>query len=139
MYASKGAPTIEDFCQLLYEEAVDEGVRPAVLYAQVMHETGWLQYGGDVKADQCNFGGIGATGNGAPGNVFPDVRTGLRAQVQHLKAYGSTEPLKNECVDPRFKYVQRGVAPYVADLAGRWAMDKQYGISLNKIIDRVSD
>ena len=138
VYAGKGAPTIESFCQLLYDEAVYEGVRPEVLYAQVMHETGWLQFGGDVKPDQCNFGGLGATGNGNPGNVFPSVAVGLRAQVQHLKAYGSTEPLKGECVDVRFKYVTRGCAPYVADLAGKWASDKQYGIKLSKIIDRIS-
>ena len=137
VYASKGAPTVRDFCQLIYDEAVHEGVRPAVLYAQVMHETGWLQFGGDVSPEQCNFGGLGATGGGNPGNQFPDVRTGLRAQVQHLKAYGSTEPLKNPCVDERFKYVQRGVAPYVADLAGKWAMDTQYGVKLNKIIDKL--
>ena len=137
VYATKGAPTIESFCRTLYNEAVYEGVAPEVLYAQAMLETGLLQFGGDVKAEQCNFGGLGATGNGNPGNVFPDVATGLRAQVQHLKAYGSKEPLKGECVDVRFGYVNRGCAPYVADLAGKWASDKKYGIKLNQIIDRV--
>lgn len=137
VYAAKGAPTIESFCRTLYNEAVYEGVAPEVLYAQAMLETGLLQFGGDVKAEQCNFGGLGATGNGNPGNVFPDVATGLRAQVQHLKAYGSKEPLKGECVDVRFGYVNRGCAPYVADLAGKWASDKKYGIKLNQIIDRV--
>ena len=137
VYAAKGAPTIESFCQTLYSEAVYEGVAPEVMYAQVMLETGLLQFGGDVKAEQCNFGGLGATGNGNPGNVFPDVATGLRAQVQHLKAYGSKDSLKGKCVDVRFKYVTRGCAPYVADLAGKWASDKQYGIKLNRIIDRV--
>ena len=137
VYAAKGAPTIESFCRTLYNEAVYEGVAPEVLYAQAMLETGLLQFGGDVKAEQCNFGGLGATGNGNPGNVFPDVAIGLRAQVQHLKAYGSKEPLKGECVDVRFGYVNRGCAPYVADLAGKWASDKKYGIKLNQIIDRV--
>ncbi|MDE6588937.1 MAG: hypothetical protein K2K53_01045, partial [Oscillospiraceae bacterium] len=38
---------------------------------------------------------------------------GIRAQVQHLKAYASIEPLKGECIDPRFKYVARGCAEVV--------------------------
>ncbi len=130
VYASRGAATLRDFCTLIYEEAKVEGVRAEVLFAQVMHETGWLQFGGDVKAEQCNFGGLGATGGGAAGATFPDVRTGLRAQVQHLKAYGSTLPLVNVCVDPRFKYVTRGCAPLVEDLGGKWAVGSQYGITL---------
>ena len=139
VYAAKGARTINEFCQVLYDEAVAEGVRPAVLYAQVMLETGWLQFkGSSVKPEQCNFGGIGATDKNPKPATFPDVRTGLRAQVQHLKAYGSKEPLKSPCVDPRFHLVTRGVAPYVADLAGRWASDEEYGIKLNKLIDRVA-
>ncbi|MEF2671489.1 glucosaminidase domain-containing protein, partial [Adlercreutzia sp.] len=139
VYTAKGAPTIESFCKILYEEATAEGVRPAVLYAQVMLETGWLQFkGSSVKPEQCNFGGIGATDKDPKPATFADVRTGLRVQVQHLKAYGSTEALKNPCVDPRFHLVKRGVAPYVADLAGRWASDKEYGIKLNKLIDRVA-
>ncbi|TGY74503.1 N-acetylmuramoyl-L-alanine amidase, partial [Enterorhabdus sp. NM05_H27] len=134
VYASKGAATLQQFCGLIYDEAVSEGVRPEVLYSQVMHETGYLQFGGDVKAEQCNFGGLGATGNGVRGEVFPDVRTGLRAQAQHLKAYGSTAALNNPCVDSRFQYVKRGCAPYVANLSGTWAADRQYGKKLLAIL-----
>ena len=134
VYASKGAATLQQFCGFIYDEAVSEGVRPEVLYSQVMHETGYLQFGGDVKAEQCNFGGLGATGNGVRGEVFPDVRTGLRAQAQHLKAYGSTAALNNPCVDSRFQYVKRGCAPYVANLSGTWAADRQYGKKLLAIL-----
>ncbi|WP_172136047.1 N-acetylmuramoyl-L-alanine amidase [Adlercreutzia sp. ZJ473] len=121
VYASKGASSIEQYCKILCEEAQAEGVRAEVLFCQAMKETGWLQFGGDVKAGQCNFGGLGATG-GVKGATFPDVRTGLRAQVQHLKAYASTAPLKNACVDPRFGLVKRGSAPEVTDLNGKWAV-----------------
>ena len=100
LYAFKGAATIDDFCQIVQEEAAAEGVRADVLFAQAMHETGWLQFGGSVSPDQCNFGGLGAVSSTVGGASFPDVRTGLRAQVQHLKAYASTDPLNNECVDP---------------------------------------
>ena len=88
-----GAPNIVTFCEMIYDEAVFENVRPEILYAQIMLETGYLQYGGDVEINQFNFGGLGATGNGAKGDSFIDVRTGIKAQVQHLKAYASAEPL----------------------------------------------
>ncbi len=122
VYADAGAPTIEDFVDLCIEEASAEGVRPEVLFSQIVHETGWLQFGGQVSPEQCNFGGLGATNDGAAGATFPDVRTGLRAQVQHLKAYASTDDLENEAVDPRFDLVSRGCAPTVYDLGGRWAV-----------------
>ena len=138
IYASKGASSIEDYCQLVLEEANAEGVKAEILFAQAMLETGWLQFGGSVKASQCNFGGIGAVNATAGGASFDDVRTGLRAQVQHLKAYASTEPLKNACVDPRFEKVERGVAPCVEDLNGRWAVPGDgYGQLVSSLAARV--
>ena len=138
VYKNKGAATVKEFCKILYEEAVSEGVCPEVLYAQVMKETGYLKFGNLVKADQCNFGGIGATGHGHPGYTFANVKEGLRAQVQHLKAYASTEPLNNPCVDPRFRFVSRGCAPKTTDLNGRWAVPGTgYGESLNAIVKAV--
>ena len=119
-----------EFANIYIEECKTEGVRPEVAFAQMCLETGYLQYGGDVKREQFNFAGIGATG-GVPGNSFADVRTGIRAQVQHLKAYASKEGLVNECVDPRYQYVNKGCAPTVGDLAGKWATDVNYG---NKLV-----
>ncbi len=137
IYSDYGAPTLEDFCQIVYEEAKAEGVKAEVVFAQVCKETGFLRFGGDVEPEQCNFAGIGATGGGAQGASFEDVRTGIRAQVQHLKAYASDEPLNNECVDPRFTYVKRCAAIYVEWLGiqenptgAGWAAGKNYGYSL---------
>ena len=131
-----GASTIGDFCGILYEEAVAEGVRPDVVFAQSMVETGWLQFGGDVSIEQFNFAGLGATGGGEPGNSFADVRTGLRAQVQHLKAYATTATLNQTCVDVRYSYVKKGCAPTVQSLGGKWAVPgTYYGDSLMKIIN----
>ena len=137
------APNAATFCQMIYEESNAEGVRAEVIFAQIMNETGWLQFGGDVSINQFNFGGIGATGNGVPGNSFKDVRTGIRAQVQHLKAYASTEPLKNTCVDPRFNYVSRGCAKFVEWLGigdnptGQgWCAGSGYGAKLKDIMKR---
>ena len=134
IYSGKGAASIEDFAQTVAEEAAAEGVRAEVVFCQAMHETGWLQFGGDVKAEQCNFAGLGATG-GVAGATFPDVRTGIRAQVQHLKAYASTESLVNDCVDPRFDLVERGCAPYLSGLSGRWAVGDSYGQKIASMVD----
>ena len=133
VYKSKGAATINDFCTTLLKEAKAEGVRAEVVYAQTMLETNYLRFGGDVSVGQCNFAGIGATG-GVPGNSFKNVEEGLRAQVQHLKAYASTESLNQACVDPRFNLVERGCAPTISGLSGKWATSSAYGDSLKQIL-----
>ena len=136
--AAGGAPSIDDFATIVCEEAEAEGVRADVVFCQAMLETGWLEYGGDVSAQQYNFAGIGATGGGIAGASFPDVRTGIRAQVQHLKAYASTAALNQECVDPRFHLVTRGVAPTLPDLDGRWAVPGEgYGESILGLIGQM--
>lgn len=131
--AKGGASTIERFAQIFYEEANAEGVKAEVAFTQCMKETGFLKYGGDVLPNQYNFAGIGATG-AVHGASFKDVRTGIRAQIQHLKAYASTSPLNNACVDPRFNLVTRNTAPYVEWLGIQenpngygWATAKNYG------------
>lgn len=134
--AKGGARTIERFAQIFYEEANAEGVKAEVAFTQCMKETGFLKYGGDVLPNQYNFAGIGATG-AVHGASFKDVRTGIRAQIQHLKAYASTSPLNNACVDPRFNLVTRNTAPYVEWLGIKenpngygWATAKNYGYDI---------
>lgn len=133
------APTIDDFCRIYVEECAAENVRVEVAFTQAMKETGYLRFGGAVDIAAFNFAGIGSV-DSSPGsyNWFVDVRTGIRAQVQHLKAYASTEPLNNPCVDPRFHLVTRGIAPYVEDLGGRWASGSDYGYSIrNDYMERL--
>ena len=139
-----GAATIRDFCQIYYEEAVAEGIKAEVAFVQAMKETGWLQFTGVVKAEQYNFAGMGATGNSVSGESFKDVREGVRAQIQHLKAYGSTKSLNQTCVDNRFKYVERGSAIYVEWLSipnnpkkKGWAAAKGYGVDIVKMIQKL--
>ena len=132
-----GAATIREFCEIIYEEATDENVKPEVVFGQAMKETGYLQFGGDVQIEQFNFAGLGATGNGVHGNSFANIREGIRAQVQHLKAYASKDSLNHDCVDVRFGYVNRRSAPYVEWLGIKenpnkagWAASSEYGIDL---------
>ena len=121
------------------EEAALEGVNYDIAFVQMCIETGYLRYGGDVKPEQYNFAGLGAVGGGEPGLSFPDPRTGVRAQIQHLKAYGSEEPLNGELVNPRFRYVRRGAAPTYEGLAGTWAADKQYAVKITSVLQRLYD
>lgn len=141
-----GADSIETFCQLYYDEATAEGVRPEVAFAQTMKETGFLQYGGDASIEQYNFAGLGTTGNGVPGNSYPDVQTGIRAQIQHLKAYATTDSLNQECVDDRYAYVKKGSAPYVQWLGQQenpeglgWATGDNYGYDIVGMIEDMMD
>ncbi len=109
------------------QESSKEGVNSDVAFCQMCLETNFLRYGNQVKPGQNNFAGIGATDNGASGAVFKTVRLGVRAQVQHLKAYASNASLRMKLVDPRFKYVKRGSAVYVSQLGnGKWASDPDY-------------
>ena len=139
--------SLEQLAEMFIEEGEAEGVRGDVAFAQSLHETGYFKFGGIVLPTQNNYAGIGALNGNATGQAasFPDPRTGVRAQIQHLKAYASTEALVNECVDPRFSLVARGVAPYVEWLGaadnpqGRgWAVPGAgYGANVVKLLDQI--
>jgi Mannosyl-glycoprotein endo-beta-N-acetylglucosaminidase len=124
--------------EIYVEEARIEGVNHDVAFAQMCHETHYLRFDGDVRRSQNNFAGIGATGGGAPGNSFASVRTGVRAQIQHLKAYASRKRLKRPLVDPRFARVMRGSAPYVENLTGKWAADPHYDTKIIEILQSLA-
>ena len=152
-YHSGGVNSLEEFCKIYCEEAQSENIRVEVAFAQAMHETGWLQFEGQVKIGQFNFAGLGATDGGASGADFSKygtegVRMGIRAQIQHLKAYASDtiteKTLANLCVDERFKYVTKGCAKYVEWLGQKenpqglgWATAEGYGNKIRDQIDRL--
>ena len=143
IYAEKGAATGTDFVNQLWQAAIDEGVRPELLYAQVMIETGNLRFGGAVLPEQCNFGGMGATGKGARGLSFDTVLKGLRAQALHLRAYAGYEPLtvdpsEAQDVDPRYSAgILAKKANIIRKLAGTWATDKNYAVKLVRVMNEL--
>ncbi len=118
-------------------------------FYQMLLETNYLKFRrgdgspGDVKPKQNNFAGIGATGGGVPGDSYPDVSTGVLAQMQHLVAY-SGEFVDNP-VAPRTREVQDGViaqskrlgrAVRFGDLTRRWAADSNYARSIVSVAER---
>jgi len=118
-------------------------VRWDYAFFQMAVETNFLTYRkgnggwGDVNLKQNNFAGLGTTGGGVPGDSYPDVNTGVLAQIQHLVVY-SGERI-DEPVGARTKLKQddilatmaskKGRATF-ADLARRWAADRHYGASI---------
>jgi hypothetical protein len=114
-----------DLPKIYREEGTAEGVDYDIAFCQMCVETDFLRFPGLVQPSQNNFAGLA---DGA-GNLasFDSARIGVRAQIQHLKAYASTEPLARDKVDPRFGFVKRGIAPLVDQLSNLWAADALYG------------
>lgn len=130
---------------LYLSEGEAENIRGDIAFAQSCVETGNFTFSGSaVKLSQNNFCGMGVTKRGEMGNSFATPQLGIRAQIQHLKAYANTAKLKQDCVDPRFKYVSRGCAPYVEHLGipenpkGKgWAAGAGYGRKILDVLNAV--
>jgi len=128
---------VEKLVKIYIEEATREGVNHDVAFVQMCHETDFLKYTGVVHPDQKNFCGLGTVNDDTPGEYFETVEKGIRAHIQHLKAYASKQELKHELVDNRFYFVQRGIAPVVEELTGRWAADPDYDRKIKKLFKRL--
>lgn len=129
--------TFPDLPKLYREEAATEGVNHDIAFCQMCVETDFLRFGGELLPEQNNFGGLGDVGGSADSASFPSARIGVRAHVQHLKAYASTAPLVHPVEDPRFDFVARGVAPLVGMLGGRWTADPEYGNQILALVRRL--
>ena len=138
----KVAQSVLDMVPLYLSEGSMEGVRGDIAFAQSCLETGNFTFSGSaVTLPQNNFCGMGVTSNGVKGDSFDTPQLGIRAQMQHLKAYASTDALKNACIDPRFKYVTRGCVGYVEWLGQKenpdgkgWAAGAGYGEKILSIL-----
>ena len=122
------------------QEAKTEGINSDVAFVQMCLETGFLKFGNLVKSDWHNYCGLGAINSSKPGEKFPDQQTGVRAHIQHLQAYATTEDvkLKKTLVDPRYNWVHKTKLAYsVFDLAGTWAADKNYGTKLDALLAKL--
>jgi hypothetical protein len=131
---------VETLARYFVEEGAMEGVTGDVAFVQGVIETGWFRFSGSVAAWKNNIAGIGAVdGNPGAAAAFPDARTGVRAQIQHLRAYAdpgadtcTAPPLHSPCVDPRFHLVvPKGRAPLWNQLGnGNWATAPAYGTDI---------
>lgn len=139
------AQSVINMIPLYLSEGKAEGIRGDLAFAQSCLETGNFTFKGSaVTLSQNNFCGMGVLSNGMKGNSFPTPWAGIRAQIQHLKAYANKEPLINPRNDPRFKYVDRGCAPYVEILGIQenpnrkgWSAGANYGGQILDILSRI--
>ena len=137
------AQSVIDMLPYYISEGKAEGVRGDIAFAQSCLETGNFRFEDTaVTLAQNNFCGMGVTSKGKTGNSFDTPQLGIRAQIQHLKAYASTEALVNACIDPRYRYVTKGSAEYVEWLGQKenpngkgWATGKGYGDKIIRILN----
>lgn len=141
------AQAVIDMIPLYLIEGKTEGVRGDIAFAQSCLETGNFTFEGSaVTLEQNNFCGMGVTSRGKKGCSFETPLIGIRAQIQHLKAYASESELVNECVDSRFRYVTRGCAAFVEWLGKKenpdgkgWATGKGYGGKILTILESIAE
>lgn len=137
--------SVLDMIPLYLSEGIAEGVRGDIAFAQSCLETGNFAFVDTaVTLDQNNFCGMGVTQRGMKGISFDTPKDGIRAQIQHLKAYATVDPLAGACVDPRYKWVNKGCAPYVEWLGRKenpdgkgWAAGSGYGEKILRILESI--
>jgi Mannosyl-glycoprotein endo-beta-N-acetylglucosaminidase len=131
----RASVTVETLAAVYVDEGGREGVRGDIAFVQGVLETGWFGFSGSVTPAHNNFAGIGATDAGGAPARFPNATIGVRAQIQHLRAYAdrtatrcTSPPLHAGCVDPRFHLVSpKGKAPTWNVMGnGNWASDPSY-------------
>jgi hypothetical protein len=128
-HALTNFPNLPD---IYIEEAIAEGVNHDLAFAQMCLETRFLDFGGAILPEFNNFASLGD--RQTKWANFTDVRIGVRAHIQQLKAYASTELLTQACVAPRFELVRRGIAPTMRQLTGRWSADGLYTIKVAAVL-----
>lgn len=131
---------IYDFAYLYIDEAEAEGINSDIAFAQMCLETGFLRFGGLVQPEWHNYCGLGAISPEEPGCIFETEQLGVRAHIQHIQAYATTEdvPLNNELVDPRYSWVHKTKLAFtVGDLARSWAADPDYATKFDNLLTRM--
>ncbi|MBW4443331.1 MAG: N-acetylmuramoyl-L-alanine amidase [Plectolyngbya sp. WJT66-NPBG17] len=112
--------------ELYLEEASIEGVNPDIAFTQALIETNFFRFGGKIQPSRNNFAALSEVGSVSESAVFPNVRTGVRAHIQLLKAYASMEPFAQAIVTPRFRFIARGIAPRIEQLERYYSDDPFY-------------
>lgn len=139
------AVSVDELAWLFVSEGAAEGVRGDIAFAQSVLETGYFTFPehGQVRPSDHNYAGIGAVDGGNNPARFSSPREGVRAQVQHLRAYADPNVtranLAHPCMDPRFDLVQpKGRARYWESLGGgNWATDPAYASKIMQLWSQI--
>ena len=126
---------------LYISEANAEGVNYEIAFAQMCYHTKYLSFNGTfVPANSNNFFGLTTFNNYKKAYVFDSYQEGIRAHIQHLKGYATTEPLNKVCVDPRYYKIEEeygwGSSPTINGLSNKWA-GANYANNIKNILVRM--
>jgi hypothetical protein len=78
---------IEVIAEATVRRSREFGFRTSIVAAQMLHETGFFRFGGQVRPEQNNYAGIGADNTGAAGASFPSEDDGVLAVACHMALY----------------------------------------------------
>jgi hypothetical protein len=124
------------------------GVRWDYAFYQMVLETGALSYWrgnrhGDVRPEQNNFAGLGATGGGEHGESFKDIESGVRAHMEHVLLYAG-HPVARPVAERTRKVHEWGIlnawqqsfrrSITYADLAAKWAPGNRHYVSMMQTV-----
>ena len=117
------------------------GIRGDVALCQSVLETGWFWKNDtvfDVKPSQQNFGGLGATGSGVPGDSFATPELGIEAQIQSLALRSDGKIAIDKALSAYDRKVYSTITGYHhtmwKQLAGTWAADANYWAQIQKLM-----
>lgn len=121
----------DDIAMLYMRHGEPMGLRWDFAFFQMLVETGFLRFNGDVKWTQNNFAGLGATGGGVRGEAFQSVSDGVKAHLEHLKMYSGsyvenptaerTRKIQEWKVLASWQKKFKNRAMTFKDMAGKWA------------------
>ncbi|MEO5679066.1 MAG: peptidoglycan-binding protein [Acidimicrobiales bacterium] len=143
-HQSRATVAVPALAQLFLDEGAREGVRGDIAFGQAMVESGWLTFPARrMPPGNNNFSGLAAVDGGSGSSAFPDARTGVRAQIQHLKGWSapiSAGQLRTPLVDPRWRYLNPTgqIRDWDQLGAGRWASDARYGATILAVYGRLA-
>jgi hypothetical protein len=125
--------TLSKLIDTYISEAEIEGINLDIAIAQMLHATNYLRN----RMTTRNYAGLSTNGVRWDGS-FPDMRTGVKAHIQHLKGYVSTHrPVP--CVDPRYDMLAEsgywGQVKTFDQLFGAWSQNSAYGNEINRILN----
>ena len=144
---------------LFWRAAINNGIRPEILYSQALVETGYFNFGGVLNASFHNTCGLKTTKGGGDYEANAHMRfkswaDGIQAHADHLGLYAGakncpkyspeTKNYTNEkykangtTLDPRHFTYLYGKCKTVKSLTGTWATDSQYDKKLMKFINEI--
>ena len=125
--------TLSKLIDTYFDEARDEGINLDIAIAQMLHATNYLRN----RMTTRNYAGLSTNGVRWNGS-FSDMSTGVKAHIQHLKGYVSTNrPVP--CVDPRYDILaEKGYWGQVKTFDGlfrAWSPSPAYGNEINRILN----